>query len=336
MAKTNSGLDPEMEELRKNLPEDVKKVLDVDDIETVEDLFLSIISKGYDPVKIVENAGKNDSLENFNPSDYAIEEGSDLDTVRRMLLGEDIDEDEEDEDWDDELDDDEEENKGLRDESYMLGLTLPKRKFIGPMKKEFHIRIKLNNAPVNIWRELVVPSNITLEMLAYVLIEAMGWAHEHLYHYIAKNNVCYLNSRELKERNNSFFAFLSRVEYKNSEKTTLENVLQPRGGRIKFEYDYGDSWTHDLWVKETRDYDKDEKPVIKLLKAHGMCPPEDCGGVWGYAELLELNKKKRKTAEDKERLDWFDISKDYDPEDCDLEWLQEDVEDLWTRIKEEL
>ena len=60
------------------------------------------------------------------------------------------------------------------EESYLLGLTLPKHKFIGPAKQEFHIRIKLNNAPVNIWRELVVPSNITLEMLAYVLIDAMN------------------------------------------------------------------------------------------------------------------------------------------------------------------
>jgi hypothetical protein len=204
------------------------------------------------------------------------------------------------------------------------------------MKHEFHIRVKLNNAPVNIWRELVVPSNITLEMLAYVLIDAMGWRHEHLYQYHTKNGVCFLNSRELKHRNDSFFAFMSRVRYKNSEKTSLEQVIQPKGERLKFEYDFGDSWTHDLWVKGTRDYASNEEPVIKLLKAHGECPPEDCGGVWGYAELLELNKKKRKTADDKERLEWYDIPKGFDPESCDLEWLQDDVESLWQEIKEQM
>ncbi len=221
------------------------------------------------------------------------------------------------------------------EDSYLLGMTLPKRKFIGPAKQEFHIRIKLNNAPVSIWRELVVPSNITLEMLAYVLIEAMGWQHEHLYQYHGKNDIHYLNSRELKYHNNSFFAFMSRVRYKNSEKTSLEMVLQPKGERFKFEYDFGDSWIHDLWVKGARDYAPNEEPVIKLLKAKGECPPEDCGGVWGYAELLELNKKKRKTAEDKERLEWYDIPKDLDPEVCDLEWLQDDVEALWMKIKED-
>ena len=262
---------------------------------------------------------------------------------------------------DDEEDDDIEDNNGFDDEDYLLGLTLPKQKFIGTSKREFHIRIKLNNAPVNIWRELVVPSNITLELLAFVLIDAMGWKHEHLYQYRGKDNILYKNSREIKESANSFMVFLSRAQYQNSEKTTLEMVLQPKAAskqaqndarissaehkqnrptakseRLKFEYDYGDSWEHDLWVKGARDYAAGEEPVIKLLKAHGECPPEDCGGVWGYAELLELNKKKRKSAEDKERLEWYNIPKDYDPEDCDLEWLQEDVEALWLNIKDEM
>ena len=52
-------------------------------------------------------------------------------------------------------------------------------------------------------------------------------------------------------------------------------------------------------MKGVRDYSNDEEPVIKLLKAPSECPPEDCGGVWGYAELIELNKKERKTAEEK-------------------------------------
>ena len=269
-----------------------------------------------------------------------------------------------DEKYQDQESDDEEDlddNSGFDDEDYLLGLELPKQKFIGTSKQEFHIRVKLNDAPVNIWRELVVPSNITLELLAFVLIDAMGWRHEHLYQFKGKNNVFYVNSRQLKEQENSFFGFFSRSEHKNSEKISLEMVLQPKaankreqsdasigsadqeqarpkvkGERLKFEYDFGDSWEHDLWVKGARDYAPNEEPIIKLLKAHGECPPEDCGGVWGYAELLELNKKKRKSAEDKERLEWYDIPKDYDPEDCDLEWLQEDIEALWEEIKDDM
>ena len=53
----------------------------------------------------------------------------------------------------------------------------------------------------------------------------------------------------------------------NTETTSLDMVLQPKGGRFKFEYDMGDSWIHDVWVKDARDYAKNEEPVIKLLQA---------------------------------------------------------------------
>lgn len=256
-----------------------------------------------------------------------------------MLDEEFLDDDEEeyeDEDDGDRDDEDSDSGKWYDDESYLMGMRLPKDKFIGKSKREFHIRIRLNDAPVKIWRELVVPSNITLELLAYVLIQAMGWEHEHLYQFIGKGNVYYVNTQQLKEQENSFFGFLSRTEHRNSEKTSLEMALQPKGERMKFEYDFGDSWTHDLWVKDARDYAAGEEPVIKLLKGQGACPPEDCGGVWGYADLLELRQKKRKSADDRDRLEWYGISKDFDPEDSDLEGLQDDVDALWEEIKEEM
>lgn len=310
------------------LPQEVKKEMKKEGIKSFDDVVRYMLMNGIDPLKIV-----NMDEEKFKKGDFEIDD--------IMLDDEFFDDELDDEEYDDEdgIDDDDEdfdENGGFDDEDYMLGLTLPKAKFIGKSKREFHIRVKLNDAPVPIWRELVVPSNITLELLAFVLLDAMGWQHEHLYQFIGKDNVNYVNSHEMKEQGNSFMGFLSRVQYKNSEKTTLEMVLQPKGDRMKFEYDYGDSWMHDLWVKGARDYAPGEEPIIKLLKAHGECPPEDCGGVWGYASLLELNKKKRKSAEDKERLEWYDIPKDFNPEDCDLEWLQEDVEALWLEIKDEM
>ncbi len=298
------------DELLDSLPKDVADEMRKHNIQSFEELLGFMLMNGIDPLKVASLS--NDKLLNndFDMNDVMIADDSDDD------IGDD--------------------NNGFGDEDYLLGLKLPKQKFIGLMKREFHIRIKLNNAPVPIWRELVVPSNITMELLAYVLINAMGWKHEHLYQFVGKNNLYYVNSRQMKEETDSFMAFFARARYKNSEDTSLEMVLQPKGERLKFEYDFGDSWTHDLWVKGARDYAHGEEPVIKLIKAHGECPPEDCGGVWGYDYLLELNNKKRKSAEDKERLEWYDIPTDYDPEDCDLECLKEDVESLWNEIKEEM
>ena len=310
------------EDVLASLPEDVRKGVEKHGIKSFEDVMSFMFIQGLDPLKMMEYSEQGKTL------------GEDFD-IKDIMLDEELI-DEEDEDDDDLDDEDSDSGNWCDDESYLMGMKLPQNKFIGKAKREFHIRIKLNDAPVKIWRELVVPSNITLELLAYVLIDAMGWEHEHLYQFVGKGNVYYVNSQQLKEQENSFMGFFSRSEHRNSDKTSLEMVLQPKGERIKFEYDFGDSWTHDVWVKAARDYAPGEEPVIKLLKGQGACPPEDCGGVWGYADLLELRQKKRKSAEDKERLEWYNITKDFDPEDCGLEWLQDDVEALWEEIKEEM
>lgn len=303
-------------EIQQSLPEDVRKEMESLDIHSFDDLLELMVSYGIDPMKMMDFSMNNKELPaDFNPRD--------------VMFDDDFDDD-----YEDDYDEDGKDEGKFDDEEYLLGMKLPKQRFIGPSKREFHIRIKLNNAPVKIWRELVVPSNITLEMLAYVLIDAMGWRHEHLYQFIGKGDVYYMNTAQLKEEGSGFRSFFGRIEYRNSDKTTLEKVLQPKGERLKFEYDFGDSWTHDLWVKAARDYAPGEEPAIRLLKGQGACPPEDCGGVWGYAELLEMNKKARKTADEKERLEWYDITDDFDPDDCDLEWLQGDVDDLCERIKE--
>ena len=311
------------EDVLASLPEDVRKDVEKHGIKSFEDVMSFMLMHGLDPLKMMEYSEQGKSLgEDFNIEDIMLDE--------EFF-------DEEEEDDDDDIDDEDSDSRNwYDDERYLIGEELPKQKFIGKSKREFHIRIKLNDAPVKIWRELVVPSNITLELLAYVLIDAMGWEHEHLYQFVGKGYIYYVNTQQLKEQENSFMGFFSRSEHRNSDKTSLEMVLQPKGERIKFEYDFGDSWTHDVWVKAARDYGPDEKPVIKLLKGQGACPPEDCGGVWGYADLLELRKKKRKSAEDKDRLEWYNITKDFDPEDCDLEWLQDDVEALWGEIKEDM
>ena len=322
------------DEIIASLPSDVRKVVDKAGIKSLDDVFCSMLLRGVDPLKMSRLPIEKLESGDFSFNEVMLDEKSIDDLF-------DDDEDYDDEDYDDEEDYDEDEEddddqKGFDDESYLLGLKFPRQKFIGPSTKEFHIHIKLNKAPVSIWRELVVPSNITLELLAYVLIEAMGWEHEHMYHFIGQDNVFYVNGHEIKEYENNFMGFLFSAQRKNSEKTSLEMVLQPKGVRLEFEYDFGDSWSHELWVKGERNYAKGEEPVIKLLKAQGECPPEDCGGVYGYAELLRINKKQRKSADDKERLEWFDIPKNYDPEDCDLEWLQDNVEALWMRIKNDL
>lgn len=226
-----------------------------------------------------------------------------------------LSDEEDDEEYEEDYDDDED----YLDSTRLHGpMTLPRKGV-----KELHLRIKLNHTDQKIWRELKVPSNITLEALAKVLLEAMGWEHEHLYQFVANNEFYELDNKD------DIFAAFSLAKKHDITQYTLSDVLQEKGKRIKFEYDFGDDWQHDLWIKGEREYAPGEKPTITCVKGQGACPPEDCGGVWDYAELLELRNKKKLTRDEKERLEWYDMLTGFDPNEFDKEFVDELMED-WT------
>ena len=207
--------------------------------------------------------------------------------------------------------------------------ALPDRiQFNDEPAKAYHIRIKLKNAPVSIWREVEVPSNISLAFFAFVVLDAMGWENEHLHQFMNKDTI-YKNRVCVKQDQKMFGDFMSGRRTLVSDDYSLSTIFKEKGDRISFEYDFGDSWNHDIWLKGVREYVDCEKPTLKILKGKGACPPEDCGGVCGYAYLLELYEKKRQTAEDKERLQWYGSDRYYNPEELDTDWIEENLNNLW-------
>lgn len=207
---------------------------------------------------------------------------------------------------------------------------LPEQAFTDGKAVEYHIRIKLNKAPLPIWRELKVPSNITLEALSFILIEVMGWKNIHLHQFkkgntIYKSTVCINQDFELMP--------FSRIKVKDTNDYSIAELLEFKGDRIIFEYDFGDSWEHDVWLKGIREYNPDETPTAVVIKGKGACPPEDCGGVWGYSDLIRIHSQKRKSKEDKEQLEWYYMLHDFNPEDFDVEDTQLLIDDLWDELR---
>ena len=69
----------------------------------------------------------------------------------------------------------------------------------------------------------------------------------------------------------------------------------------------------------------------RLIEATGRCPPEDCGGPWGYAELLAAIKDPRHERH-AELTEW--IGDHFDPDADEAEWLTAEVATLaksWSR-----
>lgn len=158
----------------------------------------------------------------------------------------------------------------------------------------FKLHVSLDDCPVEVSRTLIVPSNIRLSMLSHVMVRTMGWDGSHLAQFI-KGKVYYCSKEDIEE------SWGNQKMYDYS-KVALNEVLKRKGSKIKWEYDYGDSWEHTIVLAERI---KTTKPMkIEVTEAKGACPPDDCGGVWGYAHMLDiLNDKKHPDYED--TVEWL-------------------------------
>ena len=95
----------------------------------------------------------------------------------------------------------------------------------------------------------------------------------------------------------------------------LADLVQRKKASFTYEYDFGDGWEHDVVVENTVPVGSEEKRAV-YLAGENACPPEDCGGIWGYYELLEaVNDPKHEDHE--ELLDW--LGEGFDPTRFDLE-----------------
>ena len=99
----------------------------------------------------------------------------------------------------------------------------------------------------------------------------------------------------------------------NAESVKLEKALGSKGHRCEYEYDFGDSWVHDIEVEDVVDLPADSP---WLLDGEGSAPPEDCGGIPGYQRLLEISRTgKDPWGEDPEEvLEW---AGDWSPDSFD-------------------
>jgi len=124
-----------------------------------------------------------------------------------------------------------------------------------------------------VWRRLLLPAGIRLDRLHEVIQAAMGWDNHHL-HVFADGQANY--GRPDPE-----------LGYRDERKVTLHELARGQSGRIRYTYDFGDDWEHDVVVEQVLAAELGLRYPV-CLAGEGACPPEDCGGAWGYAHLREI------------------------------------------------
>lgn len=177
------------------------------------------------------------------------------------------------------------------------------------MKKQpsqiYQIKVTLDNIRPPIWRRIQVPDNYTLGKLHDFLQIVMGWQNYHLHQFIIDEEA--YSDPAVDE--------YGELDTLNETKFTLSKVIQAKGQKFKYEYDFGDSWVHTLVLEEILPAEPGVNYPL-CLKGKRACPPEDVGGPWGYADFLETIHDPSKEDHDT-LLEW--AGGEFDPEAFNLE-----------------
>lgn len=127
------------------------------------------------------------------------------------------------------------------------------------------------SADPEIWRRLRVPADIRLDRFHQVLGAAMGWQDSHLHVF---------------EHGSDRYGFPNPdLDIRADREVTLGVLLVHPGDRLDYEYDFGDSWQHDIVLEAVEQGDHDGP---RCTDGAGRCPPEDVGGIPGYEDLRRV------------------------------------------------
>jgi hypothetical protein len=178
---------------------------------------------------------------------------------------------------------------------------------------QFQVTLKGSDPPI--WRRIQVP-DCTLGELHDVLQVVMGWEDSHLHQFIVRGE--YYGPLDPEDLDWG-------LERKDEEEIRLSEIAEMgRKVRFTYEYDFGDSWEHEIVLEKILE----PEPKVKYprcVEGERACPPEDVGGVWGYADFLEAigDPKHEGYAEMKE---W--IGGKFDPDKFDLNAVNRELRRL--------
>jgi len=158
-----------------------------------------------------------------------------------------------------------------------------------------HLKVTLRGVRPPVWRRLLMPGTMTLGHLHTAIQAAMGW-HD-----------CHLHAFNIGGE--AFGDPRSVDEVADERRPTLNGLLRSSIVRFGYTYDFGDTWEHTVAFEKT-------EPAVEgrsypaCIGGKRNCPPEDCGGAWGYEQLLAVLADPNHP-EYANQVEW--IGEDFDP-----------------------
>lgn len=176
----------------------------------------------------------------------------------------------------------------------------------------YQLKVTLANIQPPIWRRLLVRGNISLFRLHEILQRVMPWTDSHMHQFIVGKRYYGRENREL------------RMDVLSDRSVTLAGVAPAPRKQFLYEYDFGDSWEHEILVEKVLLPDAQAR-CPECLAGERACPPDDCGGWAGYANLLDAIKDP-KHPDHEDLVEW--LGRPFDPEAFDLDAINRQLRRL--------
>jgi hypothetical protein len=154
----------------------------------------------------------------------------------------------------------------------------------------YQIKVSLRGAKPPIWRRIELPADTSLAELHRIIQVAFGWHDSHLHVFETQYGSFGIADREL--------------DHRAEKPVNLEQVVPTIGTRLQYLYDFGDSWEHEITVEKV--VEREQVAYPRCTGGRRAAPPEDCGGIGGYSELVGILGDPGHPEHD-ERLEWLGL-----------------------------
>jgi len=186
------------------------------------------------------------------------------------------------------------------------------------MNAPIKIKIELTDLPHKCYRTLLVPQEINMRQLHFLIQISFGWFNAHLFEF---KDAKWKSTISIGMPDDEEMEWIGPPKQDAHKVQLINTFLEENSGKpFWYWYDFGDDWWHQIKFLKVSQKDIthfNEAPIC--IKAEGKCPPEDVGGPWGYAGFLEVIKNKRHP-EHQELKEWYGLEKGevYDEMDVDM------------------
>jgi len=181
----------------------------------------------------------------------------------------------------------------------------------------YQLKITLSDSQPPIWRKLCVKDTTRLDELHHIFQVAMGWENCHLHEYRVDGDFIGPEDPEFD------------LENIDERTIPLNEIVSKPKDEFFYDYDFGDGWEHVVVLEKIHPLGFLESPLV--VAGVMACPPEDCGGLGGYYELLDILVNPNH-ANHEMMLDW--LGEGFDPVEFDIDLVNEELKNLKLELEE--